>query len=137
MNSKNWYVAALFLGGCAAMWFGWTEFMRTGDARWIVAMGFGFGVLIAAGIFLHVGDKPAPPDNFEGRAHVDIDWHLSDVCLRVTCPCTTPAVTRHLDGYTFGRFRCPECKTSYRIVLTLPAYRTDSSRSDRELRPVK
>lgn len=133
---RAFYILALFAGGSAAMWFGLTGFMRVGDTNLLVLIVVGFPMIVAAGVFLHVADRPRPPDNFEGRAHIDVDWSVSDVCLRVSCPCT-PAAMRYLDGYTFGRFRCPACGTSYRIVSTLPAYRTDPARADRELRPVK
>lgn len=92
--------------------------MTTGAAPPIAAA-VGAVLLWGGGTCLYSREKP-PPVTVE-RPTVVIDWHLTDVCADITCPCT-PHTTHHLDGYMFGRFRCPNCGRFFQMQNRFDAY---------------
>ena len=124
-SSRTWALvtAALVIWGAVMVWTVFTTVMRTGGTPWLAAA-VGFAVLITGCVGLYVIEKPPPPaDPVPDRPHVLVDWHLSDVCLTVTCPCPqSRQQARHVDGYTFGRFRCPDCGEQYQLPEIVRAH---------------
>lgn len=92
--------------------------LNTGQAPPVAAV-TGFALLWGGGLALYSREKPPPPATME-RPTVVIDWHLTDVCATITCPCDdTP---RHMDGYMFGRFRCPTCGRFFQLKDRVDAH---------------
>lgn len=129
--SRRWglYVLALLALGGALMWLGVTGTLR-GEPAYLAVAGLGYVGLFGAGVALHPHEKPTrQPEN---QARVIVDWAVSDVCLNVICPCPrSGGRIRHLDGYTFGRFRCPDCAQTYQLLPQVPADPVASARTDR------
>lgn len=104
------WVGALIIGGVVMTYTAFTTLLR-GDNLSLPSVGLAFLVLVLGTITLYLKDKKEEPPP---TAEITVDWYLSDVCLTFRCPCS-PLVERHLDGYTFGSFKCASCRTLWLI----------------------
>lgn len=119
--SLSWrvFAAVLVLAGMAGMFFVFTTALSTGSVP-LVAVVVAMFVLLAGSVALYVHTKPG--EETPAAPWVRVDWSMSDVCLHVSCTCS-PDRVHHLDGYTFGRFRCPDCGQRFRLPARLEASR--------------
>lgn len=113
------FTAVLITAGTAGMFAVFIVALSTGAVP-VVAVASAGAVLFGGAVALYVRERPAAVPPVSPR--VDVDWAVSDVCLTVSCPCT-PHITRTVDGYTFGRFRCPVCGDRYVLPTKFGAYR--------------
>lgn len=109
--------AILLIAGMAGVFYVYIIVLSTGTTP-ILAGGLAFACMMTGVIALYAHAKPEPTTR--PKPYVQVDWHLSDVCLLMSCSCN-PTLTRHVDGYNFGRLRCPDCGERFELPTRLEA----------------
>lgn len=120
--SRAWRVFTLILlaPAMAGLLHVYITVFSTGGAP-LLAAAIALVCLLIGCVALYVHEKPKDPPRTQ--PFVQVDWALSDVCLHVSCPCPQSAnKVHHLDGYTFGRFRCPDCGNRFTLPTRLDAH---------------
>lgn len=118
--SRAWraFTLILLVPAMAGLLHVYITVFSTGAAP-LLAAAIALICLLIGCVSLYVHEKPKLPPRTQPS--VQVDWAMSDVCLHVSCTCN-PTKTHHLDGYTFGRFRCPDCGDRFALPTRLDAH---------------
>lgn len=102
----------------------WTTLMIQGiipPMAVVVAMVVLLGGAIALHMFPEEKNSPEPPPEplpevagVAERLTLNMDWDVTEVSLKYTCPCT-PATVRYIGRVTFGWITCPSCRRKWRL----------------------
>lgn len=65
------------------------------------------------------------------KPEINIQWKSIDICADFQCECSNPAdaFEFHVDGWSFGRLRCPRCKTVWRLAHSVAITRDEDQDS--------